>query len=792
MEFIKDGKSLLKLCIKEDASIILYNAVKDIADASEKITGVRPEIIKVKTIKEAKSAIIVALFSDENLKEDFKEDYEYIKGTDGFAIREKDGNLYVLGDCNRGASYGAHDLMERNADVIWARGSKEGELEVLEAKEMTLKEINYNDKSQFPVRVWNVCGYGTDNVFHGDKGTAITMARNKIIGVYHHCDDDWRDYGVTGQSLASEEFRGIDELIPTHPEYFMTYEDGTPRRTKFGGSNLESYVNYYHPEVPKIIAKKMVKYIKEKCKEGDVLGYNMPDNPYFYMYHNGVKLHEQPFTTDCGVTVYPDQPNYKSTVYFNFINRLIKEINKLLPGTIIHTQSYMYTEPAPAIKVDGRVYVKLVALASNIKVPQDDPVKTDNITVRDNFIAWSKCSESLCSNAHWDCFPGWYYSRPIWKVAQADIRFAGKLGFVGFTPEGKVDCSKLESYTRDQLRARKFYDFNEMYVWGLSRLIWNPERDLEEMKKHYCRIVYKECYEEMLEYYNLVEKGYEETDAYIFCIMEADVYIYQFLLKAGVAEGVLKTLEKALKKVKTETVKDRIESIYETLKYYIDQYMNFEDEDAEIMYCGKVNPISEEQMDYESNKDSVWNKAPVSKVIKKYGCTDNPDPRARVTRKMLYDDKNAYFGYEMYDDEIVGVEEVNGTVKVKRENGTEVSFRAETYFGGNSYNMEIYYGYTSGFNRGDNRDHYYINENTAIEINEPDGVKTVRKVYLSNDKEKRKLFFVQVIPLKAMDVALKDFRPYGHFMIYSDKYGEMSWKGFGAWAKQNFNMYKLV
>ena len=121
MEFIKDGKSLLKLCIKEDASIILYNAVKDIADASEKITGVRPEIIKVKTIKEAKSAIIVALFSDENLKEDFKEDYEYIKGTDGFAIREKDGNLYVLGDCNRGASYGAHDLMERNADVIWAR-----------------------------------------------------------------------------------------------------------------------------------------------------------------------------------------------------------------------------------------------------------------------------------------------------------------------------------------------------------------------------------------------------------------------------------------------------------------------------------------------------------------------------------------------------------------------------------------------------------------------------------------------------------------------------------------------
>ena len=159
---------------------------------------------------------------------------------------------------------------------------------------------------------------------------------------------------------------------------------------------------------------------------------------------------------------------------------------------------------------------------------------------------------------------------------------------------------------------------------------------------------------------------------------------------------------------------------------------------------------------------------------------------------MLYDVENVYFGYEMHDDEIVEIKEVEGKIRVIREDGSTVSFRAESYFGGNSFNMEKYYGYTSGFNKQDNYDHYYVNEGSPIEIKEPYGVKTVQKVFLSNDKEKRKMFFVQVVPIKAMDVSIKDFKPYGHFMIYSDKYGLMSWKGFGVWAKQNFTMYKLV
>ncbi|MBE5754126.1 MAG: DUF4838 domain-containing protein [Clostridiales bacterium] len=795
LKFISNGKSLLNFYIKDDASAIVNRAALDIIEAAFLATGVKSELFRVNDLAKVENGIIIAHFSDSDYAQTFKKEYDYTLGTDGFAVMEKDGNVIILGHNDFGASYGAHDFLEKNSDIIWARGAEEYSIEYLPMSEISATVINYCEKSPFKVRVWNTCGYGTDNVNHGDKGTAICLARNKITGVYHHCDEDWYEYGVTGQSLASASFRSIEEYIDTNPEYFMTYEDGTPRKlVATSNSHLESYLNFYHPEVPKIIAKKMAQYL-EGCHENDVACYNMPDNPCFYMYHNGVKLHEQPFTTDCGVTVYPTDKNYKSTVYFNFINRLIKELNRIRPNTVIHTQAYMYSEVAPAIKVDDRVFIKVAPLSANMHVAHNDPVKKDNWRVRDNLKEWVKHSNSVCVNAYWNCFKGGYYSRPIWKVAQEDLKFWREIGIKGFTPEGKVDCSRLESYTEKQAFARRFNDFNEMYTWGLHKLMWNPDQDLEALKKRYCKIVYKEVAEEMLEYYNLIEKGYNGTDTYVWWMSGGDVYIYQFIIKAGIKDAVLATLEKALAKTNNINVKERIESIYTTLKEYIGKYEKFVDEDGEVLWCNGVDPLSEGQLDWMNNKDSIWNKGKKSVVLKNYLTLDDFDEKHKFSRVMLYDENNLYFGYTIFDEgleKIVPHEECG--LKVFREDGSELNFRAESYFGGNALNNEVFYGYTCGFNKGDTRDRYYINHGSPSTVKTPEGVKKVQKVFLSEDKTKRAAFFVQVIPYKALDVTLDSFKPYGHFCVFYDVYGRTGWgwKGFGLWGKQNFTTYKLV
>ena len=788
MKVISKKKPLLNFCVKTGCSDIIRTAVEDVNDAIEKITGVRLGVVETENLKSVDGCIIPALFSDnDGFNKWFKKESQYLLGSDGFAVKPFAGNLYVLSHCESGVFYGMHDLLEKNADVIWARGAYDYQTEVLENNNLTFKNYDYAEKSPFVIRVWNTCGTGTDGVDHGDTGMAKHLGRNKINGVYHHCNDEWYNYGLVGQSLASAEFRNIDYLMDEHPEYFMTDEAGVPKKTK----ELESYINYYNPEVAKVYAKIMVDYINEKCNPNDILGWNMPDAPHFCVVHNGVRLHEQPFVCDNGTIVYPKDENYKSTVYFNFINRLIEEINVLRPNTYIQTQAYMYSEIVPAIKVDDRVMVKIAPLVANEKVAHNDTHVLDNAVTRDNIIKWLKKNKHICINAYWNSFKGNMYSRPIVGVVQQNLRWWRDIGVFGFTPEGKVDCGKLDSYTDEQAFARKFFDMNECYTWIINKLTWNPEEDTEALKRRYCDIVYKESADEMLDYFNAIEKGFNSTQCHVMYSTGADVYIYQCIIKAGVKDAVLGALERAVKKATTPTVISRVNSIYETILEYINRYVDFVKEEAEFAYCKGIDPLSDEQMDFVKNPDSIWNRATPQTVLRNYDDMTFYPKEAKFSRRMLYDDKYLYFGYMVYDDRIVKEEIIDGRIRVFRNDGTEVRSRAETYMGGNALNQDKIFGYVSGFNADNLIDHLYEKVELPIDIEIPKDMRDVKKVYLSDNPEERRYFHVQVVPISIFDISLENFKPYGHFVYYTDRYQRAGWMGFGLWGKQNFTIFTL-
>ncbi|MBQ7348704.1 MAG: hypothetical protein IJW47_01785, partial [Clostridia bacterium] len=178
IKFIENGKSLLKFYIKETASGMIKRAVKDAEEAIFALTGVTPETIIVKNFDNIENGIIVAKFSD-GFENEFSSDQTFLIDSDGFAIRKKENNIYVLSCCDRGAFYGVHDLLEKNADIIWARGAEEYSLEVLSTDKLSLNTYDYVEKSPFKTRVWNTCGIGTLGIDHGDGGTAKCLGRNK-------------------------------------------------------------------------------------------------------------------------------------------------------------------------------------------------------------------------------------------------------------------------------------------------------------------------------------------------------------------------------------------------------------------------------------------------------------------------------------------------------------------------------------------------------------------------------------------------------------------------------------
>ena len=343
----------------------------------------------------------------------------------------------------------------------------------------------------------------------------------------------------------------------------------------------------------------------------------MPDNPYFCVCEKGEKLSDKPFVTDDGVTVYPEDKNYKSTVYFNYMNRVARAVNRMRPNTEILTFAYLYSEAVPAVKTDENLIVSLAPIYTNEKYAYNDTRGgTGNEGIAKNIEGWAKVCKKLCVYTYWNSFQGTIYMRPILKQVKADLTWFKELGVYGLTPEGKVDCSLVDDMSAAQKNSRKFFDMNEACTYVMNRLMWNPTLDVDELLARYAKIVYKEVADEFLEYYYLIEQGFNSKDAYVWYPTGGDVYNLQFIVEAGLKDKVTSALERALAKAVTPTVKSRIESIYQTVKEQTDKYANFVREDGVITKtaASKEEILSQAAMDYKNNPMSVWNKATPLKV----------------------------------------------------------------------------------------------------------------------------------------------------------------------------------
>lgn len=789
MLLVKNGTKYASVYVAENASSTLFTAAQDFVQAVAAITGVTLAIQTAQSFTGKEHGVVLSTFSQlGELLQSFEKE-QTACNEEGFCVVEKGDTVFVLSSSERGVYFGAHDLLEKNAQVVWARGANEERLAVIEQDELRLDRVNYTENSPFTVRAWNLCGYGTEGEQHADDGTAAYLGANKSNATAHRFIKEWKKYGLFGSGVVLEGISNIDYLANEHPEWFMTAPDGGVMPALHG---WDSFLNYYNKDVAKAFAKLLVDSV-EKIGEGNLGHWNMPDNPYFCMVENGVKLHEQPFTADEGTTVYPEDKNYKSTVYFNFLNRVMQEANALRPNTYLHVFAYTYSEETPAIDVDERLVITLAPIQTNDKYAYTDTRSHDNDGIRDNLIRWSQKTNNLELYMYWSSFRGTTYSRPILKVIQENLLWFESLGIKRVQIEGKVDCSLLENPTPAQANSVKFYDMNEAYTWAMHKLMWNPRQDIDELLTRFCKIVYKECAKETAEYFRLLQKGWDEKDALVWYTTGGDVYYLQFVLNAGVADGITAALTKAKAKATTLSVKRKVDVLYETTLAEIDKYKNFVKEDAEVLYTdiGEDKLLSKEQMDYIHNAASEWNRAKSLTVLRDYSTMEYYPKEAKFSCKMLFDKKNIYVGYTIFDDRLVEEKEINGVKRYYREDGSELVSYPETYIGGNVFNQDTYYGFISGF-MGERKDQWYENKGSPKGQPIPQGVRDVKYVHLADEKEKRYYFHVQVIPYEALGVAADSCNPYGSFVYYTNRFGRAGWMGYGLWSKQNFSAFPLI
>ncbi len=457
--------------------------------------------------------------------------------------------------------------------------------------------------------------------------------------------------------------------------------------------------------------------------------------------------------------------------------------------------SYIYTEPAPAIEIDEHLIVMVAPIQTNDKYSYIDNATKSNAKIRENIEKWTKKTKNLHVYMYWLTFQGASYSRPILRVVKENLQWFKELGIRGITVEATVDCSYSENLNASQKYARLFFDMNEGYSWAISKLMWNPDLNIDELLNRYTKIVYKECSTEMFEYFNALQYGWDSKDATVWYTTGGDIYYLQFIVGAGIADKILQTLETALKKAVTPSVKRKISSIYEVVLKEIEKYLDFVKEEAIVRYYDgdETELLTERSLDYVNNLNSVWNKAKPLTVLRYSRSMEYYPKETKFSCRMLYDEKNLYVGYTLFDPELSEIKEQEGRKRCFRLDGSEIVGVSETYVGGDIFNQSVYYGYLSGYMdvTRDPQGEFYQNDGEIKKIKRPDGVKTICFAHLDEDKTKRYYFHVQVIPFAAIGESIDTVKPYGSFSYVSNKYGCAGWMGYGLWNKQNFQEFNL-
>ena len=122
---VENGKPSVNFYIHSDCEKTVINGVNDVVKSIKLISGADISVHEITSeqITSFVGAVVFGTFDDfPALKFLFKDDFDALLDTDGFAVRAYGGNCFIFAHDSAGVFYGANDFLESGADIVWSRG----------------------------------------------------------------------------------------------------------------------------------------------------------------------------------------------------------------------------------------------------------------------------------------------------------------------------------------------------------------------------------------------------------------------------------------------------------------------------------------------------------------------------------------------------------------------------------------------------------------------------------------------------------------------------------------------
>ena len=487
-------------------------------------TGVALPIVSESLIAYSDQSKIVSIGDTEVLARSGLQIDREALSKDGFVLKTKGNGLYIYGNNQRGTLYGVYDFLEKIVGVKFIASDC---TYVPEKVKVDLPKMDVTEVPYFPYRgMWTYQANQTTEI----SQTWYARSRNNNEFAVRE-----EKYG--GGIEWSKKMDPVHSTLSYVPlaEYYNTDEQKEENAHMYcvkGGNALDICYTDGMTEDGKIDETMEVSAIKVALKNFKKFALEEPDAKYFMF--GFMDTTESCTCVDC------TKSNTKYTItgtYIRFANLLMEEFNKwkaeFMPDREIHLVIFAYMNRMKApVKynnetekfdvIDGAalhedIYVRITPWWANHYYALTDPNQTQTWAhtvlsewnyVTDNFLAWTYAS--LFGNNHWYYPQRQKYVDMIKEFGAVNTEYMF-VQLVGWEPAWQT--------------------YMDEYI--LSKLLWNPNRDVIQLTAEFCYYYFgDEADEEVMQFVTFFDEYYrvaEETSNRKFFFQQVQGYTYHKL-----------------------------------------------------------------------------------------------------------------------------------------------------------------------------------------------------------------------------------------------------------------------
>ncbi len=511
VSIVRGGKPDAVIVLPEKAGLTEQLAAEQLAYWTKEITGASLEIVRSPS-KSKNNIYIGRSFAEKKYADDIRN----LKDSQGFAVRSDRNALYLFGAEPIGSVFAVFDLLEKNTDIIWPSLAPDVDRIFTPTGELKIRKADYREKPVIRERAWGI----NNGWYYNHPRTEYFCLRLKTQGTnapeshkkrFGFSDDD---YG--GHNL--HRYLPWEKYHKEHPEYYCLV-DG--KRMKPG---YHANLCFTAPGSAEEFAKN---FIRERIEQGPVCA------------TAGIGVEDCNVTCSCKTCLEPirlpggklltrkdNEKKFLSAQYYLWLNRVAREIRKKYPDFKINTIAYMFAETPPPVPLDENIVINYCPIGKNMK--QDFNGSTNKIPLK-QLRDWNRLCSSFSIYEYYGCAAD--YPRPVSDVIQKDLQIMRNMKVY------RIYSEWIHKNNAEYLSAMEF--------WITCRLLWNPDQDIEALRKEYLRKTFRGAADEMKKFFDIVRNTWYADGASSYYYDNAVKSTAYYLLKDKETEDACRNALKA-------------------------------------------------------------------------------------------------------------------------------------------------------------------------------------------------------------------------------------------------------